>query len=58
MNNATFRQTIRQTEKNLMQTANGCKVKALKIVTKAQSLCKPERELAVLCIVKNRLVFA
>ena len=58
MKTATFRQTIRQTEKNLMQTANGCKVEALKILTKAQSLCKPERELSVLCIVKNRLVAA
>lgn len=56
MNNATFRQTIRQTEKNLMLTANGCKVQALKIITKAQSLCKPEREMSVLCIVKNRIL--
>ena len=55
MKNATFRQTIRQTEKNLMQTANGCKVQALKILTKAQSMCKPERELSILCIVKNRI---
>lgn len=58
MNNATFRQIIRQTEKNLMQTANGCKVQALKILTKAQSMCKPERELAALCVVKNRLLAA
>ena len=55
MKTATFRQTIRQTEKNLMQTANGCKVQALKILTKAQSMCKPERELTILCIVKNRI---
>ena len=55
MKSATFRQEIRETEKNLIQTANGCKTQALKIITKAQSMCKLERELSILCIVKNRI---